>query len=154
MAGRPTAPHRPIPLQLLAWPHGLRAPSPYRLPSFSNGVRARGASVLTIRVAGFALDDQCPSRDWYLADSHSVFVDGYLIPVEFLVNNRSIAPAEISDRDVIESFHIGLENHEVIFAEGVVADTCWDGRENFANFVEYEKLYGNAPRPPVKPVGS
>jgi hypothetical protein len=34
------------------------------------------------------LDDQFPSRDLYLARSHSVFVDGYLIPVELLVNNE------------------------------------------------------------------
>ena len=61
----------------------------------------------------------------------------------------------MKDRDVIEYFHIELETHEVVFAEGVAAETLQvvDGQETFANFVEYEKLYGDAPRPPMKPFG-
>ena len=41
----------------------------------------------------------------------------------------------------------------LIGAEGVAAETLLviDGRESFANFVDYERLYGNAPRPPMKP---
>ena len=58
----------------------------------------------------------------------------------------------MKDRDVIEYFHIELETHEVVFAEGVAAETLQvvDGQETFANFVEYERLYGDAPRPPMK----
>jgi len=43
-----------------------------------------------------------------------------------------------------------LETREVIFAEGVAAEALpvIDGRENFANFVEYERLSGNTLRPP------
>jgi hypothetical protein len=61
----------------------------------------------------------------------------------------------MKDRDVIEYFHIELETHEVVFAEGVAAETLQvvDGQETFANFVEYERLYGDAPRPPMKPFG-
>jgi hypothetical protein len=55
------------------------------------------ANVLPIRVAGFALNDQFPSRDLYLSGSHSISIDGYLIPVELLVNISSIAPAKMSD---------------------------------------------------------
>jgi hypothetical protein len=33
----------------------------------------------------------------YFSRSHSVFVDGYLIPVELLVNNSSIGLAKMSD---------------------------------------------------------
>jgi hypothetical protein len=45
---------------------------------------------------------------------------------------------------------------EVIFAKGVAAETLLviNGRENFANFAEYERLYGNTLRPPVKPFAS
>ena len=61
----------------------------------------------------------------------------------------------MKDRDVIEYFHIELETHEVVFAEGVAAETLQvvDGQETFANFVEYERLYGDAPRLPMKPFG-
>jgi hypothetical protein len=110
-------------------------------------------SVAPIRVARFALDDQYPSRDLYLSPMHRLFVDGVLIPVENLMNGRSVAPAEMDDSEVIEYFHIELETHEVIFAEGAPAETMLvtNGREGFANFVEYERLYGSDERPAMKP---
>jgi hypothetical protein len=110
------------------------------------------SSVAPIRIARFALDDQYPSRDLYLSPKHCLFMDGVLIPVEHLVNGKSVAPAKIDDRDVIEYFHIELETHEVLFAEGAPAET-WQviSREGFSNFVEYERLYGNDRRPPMKP---
>jgi hypothetical protein len=110
-------------------------------------------SVAPIRVARFALDDQYPRRDLYLSPKHGLFVDGALIPVEHLVNGRSVAPAKMDDGEVIEYFHIELETHEVIFAEGAPAETLLvtNGREGFANFVEYERLYGSEERPAMKP---
>ena len=111
------------------------------------------SSVAPIRVARFALHDQYPHRDLYLSPGHSLFVDGCLIPVKHLVNDRSVVRAEMGDREVIEYFHIELETHEVIFAEGAPAETLLvtDGREGFANFVEYERLYGSEEQPAMKP---
>jgi hypothetical protein len=110
-------------------------------------------SVAPIRVARFALHDQYPHRDLYLSPGHSLFVDGVLIPAKHLVNDRSVVRAEMDDREVIEYFHIELEAHEVIFAEGAPAETLLvtDGREGFANFVEYERLHGSEERPAMKP---
>jgi hypothetical protein len=109
--------------------------------------------VAPIRVARFALADQYPLRDLYLSPAHSLFVDGVLIPVRHLVNDRSIAPARMDDRQVIEYFHVELETHEVLFAEGAPAETglATDNRERFCNFVEYERLYGKEERPAMKP---
>lgn len=109
--------------------------------------------VAPIRVARFALDDQYPSRDLYLSPLHCLFVDGVLIPVELLVNGSSIATAKMDHSDVIEYFHIELESHEVIFAEGAPAETLLvtAGREGFANFVEYERLYGSEEGRSMKP---
>jgi hypothetical protein len=107
-----------------------------------------------IRVARFALSDQYPCRDLYLSPSHSLFIDALLISVELLVNGRSIAPAMMDDREVIDYFHIELETHEVIFAEGAPTETLLvtGDREGFSNFVEYERLYGDADeRPAMKP---
>jgi Hint domain len=111
------------------------------------------SSVAPIRVARFALHDQYPHRDLYLSPWHSLFFDGVLIPVYFLVNDRSVMPAKMDDCEVIEYFHIELETHEVIFAEGAPVETLLitDGREGFANFVEYERLYGSEERPAMKP---
>jgi hypothetical protein len=111
------------------------------------------ASVAPIRVARFALDDQYPTCDLYLSPQHCFLIDGVLIAVQHLVNGRSIAPAKMDDREVIEYFHVELETHEVIFAEGAPAETFYltNGREHFANFVEYERLYGSDERRPMKP---
>jgi hypothetical protein len=111
------------------------------------------SSVAPIRVARFALHDQYPHRDLYLSPGHSLFVDGVLIPVKHLVNDRSVVRAEMDDREVIECLHIELETHEIIFAEGAPVETLLvtDGREGFANFVEYERLYGSEERPAMKP---
>jgi len=115
-------------------------------------------SMAPIRVARFALSDQYPCRDLYLSPSHSLFIDGFLIPVEMLVNGRSIAPALMDDRNVIDYFHIELETHEVISAEGTPVETLLVtsnrehfNREHFANFVEYERLYGAGERRAMKP---
>jgi hypothetical protein len=110
-------------------------------------------SVAPILVARFALDDQFPRRDLYLSPKHSLFVDGALIPVEHLVNGRSVTLAKMDDSDVIEYFHVELETHEVIFAEGAPAETfrVITGREAFANFVEYERLYGREERQAMNP---
>src|ERR1700722_13036337 len=88
-------------------------------------------SVAPIRIARFALDDQYPRRGLYLSPKHSLFVDGVLIPVEHLVNGSSVAPARMDDSEIIEYFHIELETHEVIFAEGAPAETLLvtSGRE-------------------------
>ena len=104
-------------------------------------------------MARFALHDQYPHRDLYLSPGHSLFVDGVLIPVKHLVNDSSIMRAEMDDRDVIEYFHVELETHEVLFAEGAPAETLLvtDGREGFANFAEHERQYGHEARPAMKP---
>ena len=110
-------------------------------------------SIAPIRVARFALTDRYPRRDLYLSPHHSLFIDGFLIPVGWLVNGRSIALANMDDRKVIDYFHIELETHEVVLAEGAPAETLLvtNDREDFANFVEYERLYGVDERPPMKP---
>lgn len=110
-------------------------------------------SVAPIRVARFALSDQYPHRDLYLSRYHSLFIDGFLIPVHWLVNGTSIALAALDERDHIEYFHLELETHEVIFAEGAPAETLLiaNDREDFANFIEYERMYGPDVRPAMEP---
>jgi len=111
-------------------------------------------SVAPVRVARFALSDEYPRRDLILSPNHSLFIDGLLIPVQWLVNGKTITLADINDRAAFEYFHIEMETHEVVFAEGAPAETllleeC--GREHFANFVEYEKLYGTGDERAMQP---
>jgi Hint domain len=101
-------------------------------------------SVAPICVARFALSDQYPHRDLYLSPHHSLLIDGFLIPVQWLVNGRSIVLDAFDNGDVVDYFHIELETHEVVYAEGTPAETLLitHDREHFSNFVEYERRYG------------
>ena len=76
-----------------------------------------------------------------------------LIPANYLVNGTSIVQAMPEGVEEIEYFHIELETHEVIFAEGAAAETLLVMkdreafadliREQFDNFAERKRLYGN-----------
>jgi hypothetical protein len=99
-------------------------------------------SVLPIRVEKYAIDDQTPQRDVYLSQGHSLFIDGFLIPVKHLVNDRSIAVAEASE--TIEHFSVELDSHQVIFADGMAVETFQyaGGQVTWDNLGEYQALYG------------
>jgi hypothetical protein len=107
--------------------------------------RAWQDSVMPIHVARFAIDDHTPCRDLYLSPLHCVFINEALIPVMYLINETSIAQGTPSEMSAIEYYHIDLDTHEVIYAEGVLVESFLDdgsNRESFSNFIQYERLYG------------
>jgi len=107
--------------------------------------RAWQDRVMPIRVARFAIGDHTPHRDLYLSPLHCIFFNESLIPVMYLVNEASIAQGMPSDMSAIEYYHIELDTHEVIYAEGALVESFFDdgsNRENFSNFGQYERLYG------------
>jgi Hint domain len=118
-------------------------------------------ALLPVRVSRFALDDHTPHRDLYLSPNHALLLDGVLIPAIYLVNGTSIVQAMPEGVEDIEYFHIELETHEVIFAEGAAAETLlvMNDREAFAdlirekfdNFSERKRLYGRDDAPPMTP---
>ncbi len=71
-----------------------------------------------------ALADEVPRRDLYLTHGHALYRDGVLIPVEHLVNHRSILWAEAAR--IVEYYHIELDAHDVVFAEGALAESYYD----------------------------
>jgi len=87
-------------------------------------VTCRNSLARPIIVRRGALADDVPRRDLYLTHGHALYVDGVLIPVENLVNHRSI----LWDRAarVVEYYHIELAGHEVVFADGAPAETYHD----------------------------
>jgi len=107
--------------------------------------RAWQDSIMPIRVMRFAIDDHTPHCDLYLSPYHCIFFNEALIPVMYLINEASIAQGIPSDVSAIEYYHIDLGTHEVIYAEGALVESFFDdgsNRENFSNFVQYERLYG------------
>jgi Hint domain len=105
--------------------------------------RAWQDSVMPIRVGRFAIDDQTPYRDLYLSPLHCVFFNEALIPVMYLVNETSITQGTPSEMSTLEYYHVEFDTHEVIYAEGALVES-YDGsnRDNFSNFIQYERLYG------------
>src|SRR3984893_15489158 len=105
--------------------------------------RAWQDSVMPICVARFAIDDHTPHRDLYISPLHCIFFNEALIPVMYLINEATIAQRMPSDMSAIEYYHVELDTHEVIYAEGASVES-YDGwnRDNFSNFMQYERLYG------------
>jgi hypothetical protein len=102
-------------------------------------------SVMPIRVSRFAIDDQTPQRDLYLSQGHCLLIDGVLIPVKHLVNEGSIAfDDDAKTSETIEYFCVELDTHQVIFAEGMAAETFryWGGQIPWDNIEDYQDLYG------------
>jgi hypothetical protein len=89
---------------------------------------------MPIRVARFAIDHHTPYRDLYLSPLHCVFFNEAVIPVMYLINETRIAQGTPSDMSAIEYYHIELDMHEVIYAEGALVES-YDGsnRDSFSN---------------------
>ncbi len=100
--------------------------------------------VLPIRIRAGALGENLPHRDLFVSPHHAMFIDGVLIPAEQLVNGVSIvqAPAVAS----VAYFHIELETHDVLLAEGAAAESFLDcdSRLMFHNAAEFAALYPDA----------
>lgn len=89
-------------------------------------------TVWPVRVAAHAFAQNVPHRDLLLSPDHAVFADGVLIPVKHLVNDGSVRQIPLPQ---ITYFHIALDQHAVILAEGLPAETYLDTGDGgaFAN---------------------
>ncbi|MGO9698725.1 MAG: Hint domain-containing protein [Xanthobacteraceae bacterium] len=102
--------------------------------------------ILPVCIKAGALDDNVPKRDLWISPNHAMYfedtnVGGVLIEAKDLVNGASIMQAESVEQ--IEYFHIELETHDVIVAEGALAESYIDddNRLLFQNAREYRMLY-------------
>ena len=86
------------------------------------------ANLEPVRIGRFAFDERSPHRDLYVSPNHAIYVDGVLIPAKYLVNGTSIVQAMPEGVEEIDYFHIELETHEVIFAEGAAAEIAADNK--------------------------
>ena len=99
----------------------------------------RGYPVL---IKAGALGNNLPHRDLYISPDHSMFVEGLLINAGALVNDISIIKTKPTES--FTYYHVELENHCLLIAEGAASESYLpqkENREEFENFAEYRELY-------------
>jgi Hint domain-containing protein len=99
---------------------------------------------LPIRIARSALGPELPHADLYVTGGHSLLIDGVLVPAEMLINGTTITRDEGREYDELAYIHVKLESHDVIYAEGVPAETLINVQESAVNFADYLRRYGTA----------
>lgn len=89
-------------------------------------------SVRPVRVPAGSFGRGLPVRDLYLSPDHAVFAEDVLIPVKHLVGYGGIAQV---DRPAVTYWHVELDRHDVILAEGMPVESYLDtgDRMAFAN---------------------
>jgi len=86
--------------------------------------RGRRTAATPVIVCKGALADNVPHRDLHVTKGHSFYLNGVLIPVEFLVNHRSIIWDDHAQE--VHLYHIELASHDVLLANGAPAESYRD----------------------------
>jgi hypothetical protein len=104
--------------------------------------------ILPVCIKAGALGENVPKRDLWISPHHAMYfkdndADGMLIEAKDLINGVSIVQAERVDK--VEYFHIELDSHDAIIAEGAPSESFIDddSRGMFHNAHEYDKLYAD-----------
>jgi Hint domain-containing protein len=87
----------------------------------TRSVTKAGSSARPVIVRRDALGDGVPSRDLRLTRGHSLYLDGMLVPVDYLANGRSILWDD--EARSVEFYHFELPQHDVVYADGAPAES-------------------------------
>jgi hypothetical protein len=98
--------------------------------------------MLPVRIKAGALARKLPQRDLLVSPGHALLIDDILVEAAALVNSVSI----LREADVPASFtyyHVELEHHSVILAEGAPAESFVDNTDRLAfdNWADHELLH-------------
>jgi uncharacterized repeat protein (TIGR03803 family) len=111
--------------------------------------------ILPVCFKAGSLGDNVPTRDLWISPQHAMYFapaghGGVLIEAKDLINGISIVQAERVES--VEYFHIELDTHDVIVAEGALSETFIDddSRAIFHNAQEYDMLYATEASAPAR----
>ena len=96
-----------------------------------------------VRIARSALSTNIPNDDLYVTRHHALLIDGTLVAAGNLFNGTTIAGLAAPDFDDFEFFHIELERHNVIYANGAPCETLLSpGEQPCAPLLPYGWRHG------------
>jgi hypothetical protein len=110
------------------------------IPHFANA----NPHLLPITFKAGSLGNDLPRRDLHVSPKHAMFIDNALIPAENLVNKSTILKTTRIDTP-LTYWHIELETHDVILAEGAPSETFVDdnNRGIFHNAHQFWATHSN-----------
>ena len=97
-------------------------------------------AVWPVCVSAGAFGEQLPTRDLWLSPGHCVAAEGVLMPIRVLINGRTIGQIET---DRVEYWHVELERHDILLANGLPAKSYLDtgNRTAFVNGGDFLELH-------------
>ncbi|WP_306045115.1 Hint domain-containing protein [Nioella sp. MMSF_3534] len=104
--------------------------------------------LMPVRFAAGSLGDGLPQADLTVTADHGMLLDGVICHAGALVNGTTITHVPLTKMgETYTVYHIETEAHEIILANGALAETFIDNvnRRVFDNFSEFEALYGDVP---------
>jgi len=105
-----------------------------------------------VRVAAGAFGPGQPHSALFLSPDHAVYLEEVLVPIRHLINNSTIVQVPV---DQVGYHHIELEQHDVVLAQGLPAESYLDtgNREAFADGADELVAFGRPPHPGPLPPG-
>ena len=109
--------------------------------SYAGRLLAGNPALRPVRIKAGALTPFAPKRDLLVSPAHAMLLDGVLIPAQALVDGISIVVE--TGLQQVDYFHLELDTHDVIWAEGAPSETYLedDNRASFHNGASYGALY-------------
>jgi hypothetical protein len=111
--------------------------------------RGRRNAATPVIVRKGAIADNVPYRDLRMTKGHSLFIDGALIPVEYLINHRTILFDDHAQE--VSIYHIELAAHDVLIADGAPAESYRDDGNRWL-FQNGNLGWEQEAKPPCAPV--
>jgi len=111
--------------------------------------RGRRSTATPVIVRKGALADNVPHHDLRVTKGHAVYLDDVLIPIEFLVNHRSILWDDRAQE--VELYHLELDSHDVLLANGAPAESYRDDGNRWL-FRNANSGWDMPPQEPCAPV--
>jgi Hint domain len=111
--------------------------------------RGKRTAATPVIVRKGALADNVPNQDLHVTKAHGVYIDDALIPVEFLVNHRTILWDDRAQE--VEIYHVELDHHDLLLANGMPAESYRDDGNRWL-FQNANAGWGLPPQEPCAPV--